>query len=505
MSHLPPTHRNRGFRRIIRGADRDSYYHERFLRGRPDLRPKMKRMSATQCKTPASGNAEERHPDFNAHGRYVLLPDEPGNKRSEAMRAAGLVPGTEAVASSGSWNTYNKGLKKTTEASQIQPMSRSHTVSVSDHGDPTSNQESYLPMATLSSSDRGYDFRGSGGTGMHGMNMLAQSNADYNFMRNNMVSTSDREFSYGGQIDNMTSASVGISDREVNYNETDPFYGRSDSSQSQFITSYIRRQTTPAYLPSQPDNSQFNMARMPDRQFSNITNSTNAMPQYSRSNSTPLPIQMPVRRELDSPSTNVDEQLGNIQRIMRDNEALAARIKELEGRIGSGRVRGPSHGGMAANHESAPNAGQVPDPPGDFRPGRMYEETVRGRDPVPCTRPLNDSKVQGDCNKQGRTSIKSTDECLDGFEHSFMSLGVNEDNMNSFMSLGLSDPNLGQLPVADAAEEAELKTRSSLRSSRGSSQADDNMESLVSFGTVGAIEGGGDGMTDTQWFQLQGT
>ncbi|EJK72244.1 hypothetical protein THAOC_06239 [Thalassiosira oceanica] len=462
--------KDRGFRRILRGTDRDSYYHERFLRGRPDLRPKMKRLNATQCKAPASGNAEDRHPDFNAPGRYVLLPDEPGNKRSAAMRAAGLVPGTEAVASSGSWNMHDEG-----NASQIQqPMGRSHTVSVSP-----------------------------------GMNMPAQSNADYNYMSNFMVSSSNREFNYGRQMDNMTSASVGISDREANYHEMERFYSRSNCPQSQFTTGYNRHQSMPANLPPHSDHSQFNMARMPA--------STNTMPQYNRSSSNPVPRQMPVRHDPDSSSTDVDEQLGNIQRIMMDNEALAARIKELEGRIGPGCVREPSHGGMAArlqcSQEMTPQTRQVPDPPGDFSTGRAFEETARGQDPVSYRHPLNDSNVQVDCKQQKRmpTPTKSSDDdCSGDFEHSFNS------NLNSFMSLGLSDSNLVPLPEMDAAEEAELglgdvaeeaelKTRSSPTSSRDSPQADDNMESSVSLGMVDAMEGGGDSMTDVQWFQLQGT
>jgi len=601
-----------GFRRILRGTDRDSYYHERFLRGRPDLRPKMKRLNATQCKAPASGNAEDRHPDFNAPGRYVLLPDEPGNKRSAAMRAAGLVPGTEAVASSGSWNMHDEG-----NASQIQqPMGRSHTVSVSP-----------------------------------GMNMPAQSNADYNYMSNFMVSSSNREFNYGRQMDNMTSASVGISDREANYHEMERFYSRSNCSQSQFTTGYNRHQSMPANLPPHSDHSQFNMARMPA--------STNTMPQYNRSSSNPVPRQMPVRHDPDSSSTDVDEQLGNIQRIMMDNEALAARIKELEGRIGPGCVREPSHGGMAArrqcSQEMTPQTRQVPDPPGDFSTGRVFEETARGLDPVSYRQPLNDNNVRVDCKQQKRTPTKSSDDdCLGDFEYSFSSLGISDDNLNSFMSLALSDPSLVPLPEMDAAvmrdnealaarieelegligsgqvhepshsgmaaqhqisqemthqarqvpdphgdfstgrafgetargqdpvsyrhhlndsnvhvdckqqkrmptptkssdddcsgdfehsfnsnlnsfmslglsdsnlvplpemdaaeeaelglgdvaEEAELKTRSSPTSSRDSPQADDNMESSVSLGMVDAMEGGGDSLTDVQWFQLQGT
>ncbi|EED91834.1 hypothetical protein THAPSDRAFT_22570 [Thalassiosira pseudonana CCMP1335] len=51
-----------GFRRIVSGKDRDSYYHELFLRGRPDLHERMKRVPSAHRKTPVSKG--DKVPDF---------------------------------------------------------------------------------------------------------------------------------------------------------------------------------------------------------------------------------------------------------------------------------------------------------------------------------------------------------------------------------------------------------------------------------------------------------
>mmetsp|Transcript_14442 Transcript_14442/g.31657 ORF Transcript_14442/g.31657 Transcript_14442/m.31657 type:complete len:545 (+) Transcript_14442:174-1808(+) len=61
-----------GFRRIVRGPDRDSYYHELFLRGRPDLHVRMKRLSSDHRKTPQ--NKEDKCPDFDELSKTSPLP-----------------------------------------------------------------------------------------------------------------------------------------------------------------------------------------------------------------------------------------------------------------------------------------------------------------------------------------------------------------------------------------------------------------------------------------------
>lgn len=64
-----------GFRRITRGPDRDSYYHELFLRGRPDLHQRMKRLSPCHRKTPV--HKEDKCPDFYELAKANPLPEVP--------------------------------------------------------------------------------------------------------------------------------------------------------------------------------------------------------------------------------------------------------------------------------------------------------------------------------------------------------------------------------------------------------------------------------------------
>jgi len=77
--------RHRGFRRITRGPDRDSYYHELFLRGRTDLHLRMKRLSSCHRKTPI--HKEDKCPDFYELAKVNPLPDNanPGGGRPNMM------------------------------------------------------------------------------------------------------------------------------------------------------------------------------------------------------------------------------------------------------------------------------------------------------------------------------------------------------------------------------------------------------------------------------------
>eukprot|EP00581_Thalassiosira_minuscula_P016166 CAMPEP_0183730100 /NCGR_PEP_ID=MMETSP0737-20130205/31983_1 /TAXON_ID=385413 /ORGANISM="Thalassiosira miniscula, Strain CCMP1093" /LENGTH=461 /DNA_ID=CAMNT_0025962489 /DNA_START=100 /DNA_END=1485 /DNA_ORIENTATION=+ len=62
-----------GFRRITRGPDRDAYYHELFLRGRPDLHQRMKRLSTAHRKAPVT--KEHKCPNFYELAKTSPLPE----------------------------------------------------------------------------------------------------------------------------------------------------------------------------------------------------------------------------------------------------------------------------------------------------------------------------------------------------------------------------------------------------------------------------------------------
>ena len=77
------------FRRISSGPDRGSYYHELFLRGRPDLSRIMRRLPKSQKKAPMSKRDE---PDFYA------MPTMAQPKTDLIAAAAGTRPGALAAA-----------------------------------------------------------------------------------------------------------------------------------------------------------------------------------------------------------------------------------------------------------------------------------------------------------------------------------------------------------------------------------------------------------------------
>ena len=78
------------FRRISSGPDRGSYYHELFLRGRPDLSRIMRRLPKSQKKAPMSKRDE---PDFYA--MPIMAETDP---IAAAAAAAGTRPGALAAA-----------------------------------------------------------------------------------------------------------------------------------------------------------------------------------------------------------------------------------------------------------------------------------------------------------------------------------------------------------------------------------------------------------------------
>eukprot|EP00581_Thalassiosira_minuscula_P006730 CAMPEP_0183704728 /NCGR_PEP_ID=MMETSP0737-20130205/2013_1 /TAXON_ID=385413 /ORGANISM="Thalassiosira miniscula, Strain CCMP1093" /LENGTH=514 /DNA_ID=CAMNT_0025931709 /DNA_START=146 /DNA_END=1690 /DNA_ORIENTATION=+ len=62
-----------GFRRVTKGTDRDSYYHELFLRGKPRLHERMKRLPTCHRKTPV--DKDEKCPDFYELAKISPLPE----------------------------------------------------------------------------------------------------------------------------------------------------------------------------------------------------------------------------------------------------------------------------------------------------------------------------------------------------------------------------------------------------------------------------------------------
>ncbi|KAL7544509.1 hypothetical protein ACHAWF_007886 [Thalassiosira exigua] len=80
-----------GFRRITRGPDRDSYFHELFLRGRPDLHQRMKRLATCHRKTPI--NKEDKCPDFYELAKSSPLPEASYALSQPAAAAGGQMGG----------------------------------------------------------------------------------------------------------------------------------------------------------------------------------------------------------------------------------------------------------------------------------------------------------------------------------------------------------------------------------------------------------------------------
>mmetsp|Transcript_26957 Transcript_26957/g.48645 ORF Transcript_26957/g.48645 Transcript_26957/m.48645 type:complete len:640 (-) Transcript_26957:117-2036(-) len=62
-----------GFRRVTKGTDRDSYYHELFLRCKPRLHERMKRLPTCHRKTPV--DKDDKCPDFYELAKTSPLPE----------------------------------------------------------------------------------------------------------------------------------------------------------------------------------------------------------------------------------------------------------------------------------------------------------------------------------------------------------------------------------------------------------------------------------------------
>mmetsp|Transcript_10375 Transcript_10375/g.14640 ORF Transcript_10375/g.14640 Transcript_10375/m.14640 type:complete len:470 (+) Transcript_10375:174-1583(+) len=76
-----------GFRRITKGPDRNSYYHELFLRGMPHLHAKMHRLTANEKKVPVD---PEDEPDFYKISALCPLPPATPAHSNPAMMNKGV-------------------------------------------------------------------------------------------------------------------------------------------------------------------------------------------------------------------------------------------------------------------------------------------------------------------------------------------------------------------------------------------------------------------------------
>mmetsp|Transcript_3018 Transcript_3018/g.6602 ORF Transcript_3018/g.6602 Transcript_3018/m.6602 type:complete len:429 (-) Transcript_3018:121-1407(-) len=86
-----------GFRRISVGIDRDSYYHELFLRGKPRLHERMKRLSSCHRKTPI--DKDGKCPDFYELSKTSPLPEVAWNCNTSQRHNS--FPGGNAAAATG--------------------------------------------------------------------------------------------------------------------------------------------------------------------------------------------------------------------------------------------------------------------------------------------------------------------------------------------------------------------------------------------------------------------
>mmetsp|Transcript_10437 Transcript_10437/g.18321 ORF Transcript_10437/g.18321 Transcript_10437/m.18321 type:complete len:318 (+) Transcript_10437:1-954(+) len=81
-----------GFRRISLGVDRDSYYHELFLRGKHNLHLRMKRLPSCHRKTPV--DKDDKCPDFYELAKKSPLPEVSWSSNNAPNQVPGAFAGT---------------------------------------------------------------------------------------------------------------------------------------------------------------------------------------------------------------------------------------------------------------------------------------------------------------------------------------------------------------------------------------------------------------------------
>mmetsp|Transcript_4011 Transcript_4011/g.5893 ORF Transcript_4011/g.5893 Transcript_4011/m.5893 type:complete len:560 (+) Transcript_4011:271-1950(+) len=97
-----------GFKRMTQGPDHNSYYHEMFLRGLPNLCIKMQRPSRSKQPTV---DATESHPDFYRLSMFAPLPGQGGRASSSGGDDAGDNTAEASATTTGTHNSQEASIQ----------------------------------------------------------------------------------------------------------------------------------------------------------------------------------------------------------------------------------------------------------------------------------------------------------------------------------------------------------------------------------------------------------
>mmetsp|Transcript_20243 Transcript_20243/g.31273 ORF Transcript_20243/g.31273 Transcript_20243/m.31273 type:complete len:550 (-) Transcript_20243:258-1907(-) len=97
-----------GFKRMTQGPDHNSYYHEMFLRGLPNLCIKMQRPSRSKQPTV---DATESHPDFYRLSMFAPLPGQGGKPNVSVGDDAGDNTAEASAATTGTHNSQEASIQ----------------------------------------------------------------------------------------------------------------------------------------------------------------------------------------------------------------------------------------------------------------------------------------------------------------------------------------------------------------------------------------------------------
>jgi len=162
-----------GFRRISIGVDRDSYYHELFLRGKPSLHQRMKRLPSCHRKTPV--DKDDKSPDFYDLAKASPLPEVAWSSNG-TNQIPGNFAGTAAVTAVGTGGgAFPPGLN---HASMMGGgLYMPETVKPIHYGDATGAFSSSAMNGLMG-----------GGVGMGVGGLAANSSSSYGMAENPMLS-----------------------------------------------------------------------------------------------------------------------------------------------------------------------------------------------------------------------------------------------------------------------------------------------------------------------------